>query len=429
MKIAIFLFLLLVPMATAIDCTLTAHPEMCEEIMQSDLTDEEKNYLVADIMSDTKHYPDHSLVRDWNLQSTVIPDNMQNQGVIRNAWIKIGAIMPSVLYDEKLHIDTGGEIITGEGYDVVLPRGTTSGDCRTDRRVYRNNTEKSLSINNQEVQSRFRHDTPHMTPIEIQASYDILVTTEIQHYTMQVRCQYCSPECLWNRTEYKNDRLVVEDSVVAVIHNPFLEASFEVEDTYNGTINGNLVSEDFVNLELDVGESYLHKHNYVFSEILENGMLQVYAEYLPSHETKGVKGFEDKLLIPENDECNLRLYDFFERKVVPCFLEKIDLSFTVDTDSQMYMEGDTIIVTIEPSERLYSVEYAGVEYETDGRLELTAIYPYNRVSVSLEDRTSHALFHVAHAKSMKMFLLVGMFILFNYIIISLLQKWRIGAYA
>ncbi len=149
------LALLLLPLALAlnVDCNQIPNSDYCNDIQNSNLSEEEKSYLLADIMSNTKHYPDHALVQNWNrnIPTDVKPQNtpQQNRGYIRNAWMKMLTVMPSILLNDNLYINTQGEIITAFNHQVQIPQHTEAGDCRTERSLQSNTGTLRLYVSNQ----------------------------------------------------------------------------------------------------------------------------------------------------------------------------------------------------------------------------------------------------------------------------------------
>ena len=62
-----FLFLLMLPIASALDCSsLSTHQDVCEYIRSSNATQEEQDYLISDIIDDLKNFPSHNFAGDWN---------------------------------------------------------------------------------------------------------------------------------------------------------------------------------------------------------------------------------------------------------------------------------------------------------------------------------------------------------------------------
>lgn len=155
--IGLIITVLGLPLSFALDCSKLANQELCEEIMNSGITTEEKDYLLADIMSDSKHYPDHEMVRSWNsrISTATAPNGIakQNNGYIKNAWVKLLAVMPSVLENNVLYIPKNGQILTGANHDVQIPSGTEAGDCRTERSLIENTANIMIYTNGRSVGS------------------------------------------------------------------------------------------------------------------------------------------------------------------------------------------------------------------------------------------------------------------------------------
>ena len=158
MRLAVFfLFLVLLPSLHALDCNSIANKQWCNDIQKSNISQIEKDYLLSDIISDSKHYPDHQLVRQWNskFSTTAAPVNTikKNSDYVKDSWVKILAVMPSVIFNDTLYISNSGEIQVGYNYNVYIPSYTDSGDCKTIRSIVQSTSSAQLYINNQYVGS------------------------------------------------------------------------------------------------------------------------------------------------------------------------------------------------------------------------------------------------------------------------------------
>src|SRR3989338_1145528 len=215
------LLLLAVAQAHALDCSLITNHQMCQEIQNADISEEEKAYLLADIMSLTKQYPDHQLVENWNtrIPLTTPPNEVQkkNSGSIRNAWVTLFAVIPSVQYDTALFIDTNGKILTGFNHAVQIPSGTAYGDCRTERRLIEDTGTLKVYVNNilqgSDHTTTYSANHPDNTPVNIKAEYTIQARTRIKHYKYVYEDHFGLRQrvCRHHNTEYKTDRLTITD--------------------------------------------------------------------------------------------------------------------------------------------------------------------------------------------------------------------------
>ena len=93
MRLAVFfLFLVLLPSLHALDCNSIANKQWCNDIQKSNISQIEKDYLLSDIISDSKHYPDHQLVKQWNskISTTSAPNGVvkKNSDYVKDSWVK-----------------------------------------------------------------------------------------------------------------------------------------------------------------------------------------------------------------------------------------------------------------------------------------------------------------------------------------------------
>ena len=439
-KILFFFFVLFLSSVAALDCSAIANQQWCEDIQNSSLSEAEKEYLLSDIISNSKHYPDHQLVKQWNqkVSTTTPPEGItkKNSEYIKNAWVKILAVMPSVLFNGTLYLSNNGEALLGYNHDVQIPSGTAAGDCQTKRDIIRNVGTAQFFINNHYQGSGhsvpYAASWPHNADITLKAVYTAEVTAKVKHYTWQKdyygkngRKRY-KWVCDYERTEYQRDTLTISDTLRAKIHNPQPMASFTVKDQYLDTVKGEFISKDAVNAELTFFDSYYKEHNYVFSEVVSLKPVQVLtikAEKQLSQEHRNLAYSGSEITVPIGEGCQIAVYDFFAKKVLPCDLAYESPEFTVTTDQKVYGPNDTITVIIEPSGKEYLVAYAGKEYQTTGALPLQAVYPYNTIEVRYKDRVVPKLIHVKNDKPLHTAFSLVIFGLGNYVLVGFIRKY------
>ncbi len=439
MRLAIFfLFLVLLPSLHALDCNSIANKQWCNDIQKSNISQVEKDYLLSDIISDSKHYPDHQLVKQWNSKVSTIatPESVtkKSSDYVKNSWVKVLAVMPSVLFNDTLYISNSGEILTGFNYEVYIPSYTESGDCKTVRSIIQSTSTAQLFINNQYVGTG--HNVNYFTSLAnnadatIKAVYTAQVQAKIKHYTKQKEYYWKNGVkkyrwvCDYDYTEYKTDTVTSQDILKAKIHNPQPTASFTVQDKYLDSIKGKFISKDVVNAELTFFDSYYKEHNYVFSEVISPfNILTIKAEKQPSTEQKNLAYAGTEITVPKIDGCTIVVYDFFSKKVLPCNVNYENPEFTITTDKTVYSENETIALKIEPVGKEYSVTYAGKEYKTSGELQLTAIYPYSKIEVQYKDRIIPQIIHIKNEKPLNMAFALVIFGLGNYTLVGFIRKY------
>ena len=439
MRAAIFfLFLVLLPSLHALDCNSIANKEWCNDIQKSNISQAEKDYLLSDIISDSKHYPDHQLVKQWNskVSTTTAPNGVtkKNSEYVKDSWGKILAVMPSVLFNDTLYISNTGEILLGYNHDVYVPSYTDFGDCKTTRSLIKNTGTSQLYINNKYVGSghsvSYFTSLPHNSDVTLKAVYTAEVQLKIKHYAKQKDYYWKNGVkkyrwvCDYDDTEYKTDKFVVQDILKAKIHNPQPSASFIVKDKYLDSIKGEFISKDAVNTELTFFDSYYKEHNYVFSEAISpSKTLTIKAEKQQSNEQKNVAYSGGVITVPKIDGCMITVYDFFSKKILPCNVNYESPDFIVSTDKIVYAENDAINVNIEPAGKKYLVTYAGKEHKTTGNLQLTAEYPYSKIEVQYKDRIIPYIIHIKNEKPLNIAFALVIFGLGNYTLVGLIRKY------
>ena len=420
----------------AVDCSSISNQEMCNEIQNANISDEEKSYLLADIMSLTKNYPDYQLVEDWNsrISLTNAPNDVQkkNSGYIRNACVKIYAVMPSVKYDDTLFIDTNGKVLTGFNHDVQISSDRASGDCRTERRLIEDTGTVRVYVNN--LLQGSEHTTPYSaqyldnTPVNIKAEYTIQVRARIKHYRYVYEDNFGFRQrvCRYQNTENKIDRLTITDEIQATIHNPELSASFTVTDKYDNTTKGKfLVNENAVNTELLFEDSFFKQHDYVFSEITTLPLLNILvvkAERFSSTEEQNLAYRENSVTLKNTNGCTIKISSFFKKNILPCDLSFERPDFTVSTDKTVYKKGEPVQVIIEPAGE-YTVEYADQHYTINGNVEIIAEFPSNKITVQRGDRVIETYIHVQNEEPLAAGFSIGVFGMLNYALIGLVKRY------
>lgn len=439
MRLAIFfLFLILLPSLYALDCNNIANKQWCNDIQKSNISQAEKDYLLSDIISDSKHYPDHQLVKQWNskVSTTTAPNGVtkKNSEYVKDSWVKILAVMPSVLFNDTLYISNNGEILVGYNHNAYVPTYKDSGDCKTVRSLIKNTGTSQLYINNQYIGSghsvNYVTSLPHNADAVIKAVYTSEVQLRIKHYTKQKEYYWKNGVkkyrwvCEYDYTEYKTDKVVVQDILKAKVHNHQPTASFTVKDKYLDSVKGEFISKDAVNTELTFFDSYYKEHNYVFSEVVSPfNTLTIKAEKQQSAEQKNLAYSGSVITVPKIDGCAIAVSDFFSKKVLPCNVNYENQEFTVSTDQKVYAENENINIDIKPQGKEYLITYAGKEYKTTGELQLTAEYPYSKIEVQYKERIIPHIIHIKNEKPLNAAFALVIFGLGNYTLVGFIRKY------
>ena len=124
LDLALFL-MVLIPFSYAFDCNQIENKEICLEIQNSDLSQEEKDSLISNLNYDGKFIPDHDYVysRNSNIAVSNTPNNVQNYNkqFVKEAWLSLFSVMPSVLYQGSLYVLDTAKVQSGYNYRIQIP--------------------------------------------------------------------------------------------------------------------------------------------------------------------------------------------------------------------------------------------------------------------------------------------------------------------
>jgi len=439
MKSYFFLFLIIffLPLVNALDCNDTSNAKICQEIQDSKLTADEKTYLLEDIISEDKLSPDLLLIKDWNskLKTDVKPyeTKTQNNGYIKDAWVEILAITPSVLVNNQLMIDTQGEVKIGYDYNVEIPSSTASGDCKTERSIDKNTATATTYLNNDKLGEGhtilFSTNTDH---VQFITDYVISLITKIKHYQWEKVYYYkygkkkYSWSCTYASTEYKTDSVTVSRKKTVNVYKPTLTANFQLKGNYWETKKADFTFSDAVITELRFKDSSYAKYNYVFSEtelLQPVNVLQLKADKKTIEKQQNLIYSHNDITIADTEGCQIIQYSFFHRLGIPCNLNQNSFTFTIKTDKTAYNDGEKINLEITPQGQDYVVEYGNNSSSSKGTTSLIATYPLNRIVVKSQGKEVQKLIHVKNEEPLSFLFSLSMFGLLNYTFVGFIKRF------
>lgn len=442
MKAIFFLFFILFMSvsALAIDCNTLSNKAICNEISNSNISNKEKDYLISGVIAETANFPSYDFVRQWNLKiNTSNPtENVTkyNQGYIKNAWVDLLAVMPSVLENNTLYCTNKGEVLSAFNHDVVIPNNLIGSDCRTNYNLVENKGVLNVYANNNYQGSGKLVNFTTNQDTEFKSEYDISVKTDIQHYQWKQYCcqrnrrgqctRWCQ-SCDYVYTEHKVDELKLTDTLNAKYYNPKTTANFSVIDKYSDTTKGILSGSNFTSLHLYFSNSYIEEFDYFYSIIWNaNNVLTVKADKNKVVENNNLffEGNETyKIIVKDVTNCKLEVYNHFENKTIPCNLNFEELNISINTNKLSYKPNETINIIITPSNRLFNLTYANQTFTAKNSLNLTAVYPYNKLAIIYNGRSYEKIIHVENEGSIILLFSLSIFGGINYTFIGLLKKY------
>ena len=139
------------------NCSLTSNQEQCINITNSQINESQKDQLLSGLLYNSTNYPDNEFIFNYNtnikLNSSVI--NVTNSTYIKNAYLVLVTVMPSILENNTLYIPSTSFVLSDYSYEIYLPENyqssgysnTLNGDCKTIYLLVENTSIFNVLIN------------------------------------------------------------------------------------------------------------------------------------------------------------------------------------------------------------------------------------------------------------------------------------------
>jgi len=291
--------------------------------------------LIADLLYTDNRFPNHNFIRDYNSNIALIPTQTHNKGNIRNAWLEVHYIYPSIIFENKLYA-TIFQIRGGFDYNYVVPSTYTNNNrrvgsvCRIDYNLDSRSSSLDVFANGNRLSGNFnsQYSISQTTNFEIRANFQVRIRERYSTWRRYC-CSYSEGRCVsycWScrsdYTSYSTDSLTLSESFQVHPYQKPIDPEFVFLYEYGNTYLGNLSDFDG-NLKLDIGNSQYLQNSYVFfTRFIENtNFLQMYAQPNTLVTSKGLFLSEGLIVSSSKDYCGLTYFDLFKQYSKGCEYE------------------------------------------------------------------------------------------------------------
>jgi len=433
------------PLVLAIDCNSIsqANYNTCMEIMNSNLTDTEKSLIISNLDYSKKFYPEHSFIYDknTNLQISSAPDGVQyyNGIFIKNAWMSIFTVMPSIIYNNSLYVPSQTKVLTGFNYQIQTPSNyyspgypsTSRGDCQRIYTQTKNSAENKVYANNNYQGSGKLVNINVNQDSQIKANYIINVAYSIDHYYWQRYCSkykngYCkkySYRCKYNYNEIKTDTASINDYLNVKLYTNSLFGDVKTISSYSGSTK---IETNYSNsIELSFQNSYFNKYEFVYDVNYSKAPYYVYtlkAEDYKQEQISNILKDENALIVNNINNCTIKTWDFFSTTQKSCFLDYKPINFSVDTERFNYKVNETIKVYVYPQNISVNLTYGNQSKQVIGNSTFIAEPLKNKVQATYESFEAEKIIFVQDTDRFGIIWNFSLFGLLNYVVYSVLRK-------
>jgi hypothetical protein len=407
--------LLLLPLTLALNCNDLEGGDfhICKSIQDSDLTKEEKDLLILDIFNPDETFPSHDFIYYWNTALDIqnSPDNKYtSQDTIKNAWLSIISLMPSVIENDVLYSPDKGKLLTEYNYKVELPTKKASGDCKTKYYLEDQKEKLNIYLNGKLIShnklASFIHNS--YSDLKFKAKLTIEVKYKIKHYRKKRYCaDYEDGECVeyrtrckYKSTEYETDKLILTDTLNAKPHSPELDYSFKITEKYKGITQGVLEASNFTNLILSFRDSSYENSKYIYSLHYDVPyyVLTLKVKELEQDKINNLNIYKENnkfiFTVKNPAECKIQLFSHFNSIVKPCDLSYAPIDFEIKTDKLNHYENDTIKIEIFPKNQEIGLTYNNQTIKAKNNAEFKAVLYENKITARLNDKELNKIINV-----------------------------------
>ena len=308
----------------------------------------------------------HDFAWNWNTQIAFnqAPDSVTptNNGIIRNAWLKIVGIKKSVFdtNQQKWFTQPNGSILAAKNYGIELPSGTLPGECRTDYAYSITNNQFQVLANEQPIGTGniadYSLSLPSGADLNFTADWQLQARLQTDHFEMRQHWYFNGKDwvyywqCDHVNTTYDDYHLHLQDSVPTTIITQNLVVQTRL-DTKNGELLVEIEPNEPLNqftLNQENQRFSLSNYRYDLNQALAPyGAL--YAIRIPEKKTQSSFIILDqnqnqfKLATNSSQDCTIKIATDFEETETPCnvvLLKSVHIELTTDQNS--FDENQTI---------------------------------------------------------------------------------------
>ena len=428
-------------LALSCDAISTQNKQICQNILNSEVSLIEKEALITNLEYANPYSPDHTYIflRNSNIQFQNPPDNIRTSDsiFIKNAWVSIFGVMPSVIYNKTLLCPSKTKVLTGFNYQISLPSeyhssgypSTSAGDCRRTYTLVGNSAENRIFVNGVYQGSGSLVDVQIPFSTTINAHYRITSQARVEHYEWDKYCcrtrrgkciQYCY-NCKFSNSEVQTDNLLLHDTLPVKLYSNTLTGTMQVTDKYESTTR---FQTNFSNaIEILFNNSAYNFYDYTYTVNYSKlpyyfATLQAtgYRQEKLSNVLKEGNGF----VVKNIQGCKIHAFDFFTILDTNCDLAYDESPFSLKTDLFYYKIGDSINVSLIPLAN-YNVSY-GNQTSVGSNVTFNAESGTNKIHADLNGISQEHFIFVYDQSKISLVIKIILFFLLIYIFYKVMKK-------
>jgi hypothetical protein len=282
--------------------------------------------LIPDLIYTSTLFPNHAMINNYNSNIPVQTTETYNRGNIRNAWLEIPYVYPSVVYNNVLYANTF-QIRGAYGYESNIPSTYYDNNkrngriCKIEYSLYNHFGNLNVYYNGNRVSGNFNtiYTISRSSNFEVRADFQVTIRERYYEwyryccYRVDGRCWYYCWDCYYEYDRYTTDDLTLSKTITVNPYSTPTYPSFTFLYEHLDTYWGNL-TEYNGNLQLKIEDFYYSKNKYLyFARFIEPfNFIQMHVIDNNVTNNYGIYSYDDLLITPTKQNCNLEFQDFFK---------------------------------------------------------------------------------------------------------------------
>jgi hypothetical protein len=399
--------------------------------------------IIINLPYENSELPMHDYVRMWNEKIIFAnaPENVKtiNSTFIKNAWLKIVSINPSVILNNTLVVPKNAKVLTGYNHNTILPDDYYSSqypdndntDCKRIYRLNSDNTILNYYVNNQ-LQSQnvvLKEDS------DIRAELSIIASVNIDHYKWK---RYCSRRdkngncvlysyrCTYSSSEIQTDTINADDSINVKYYNQTPIAEIRIVNNISNELKAVANVSDFGLFDFGNSKYKFTKYSYSFVYSYKPYYLLTIKATETNQETiDNTTKSGDYIYINNPTGCRISSRDLFTLSEYACNLSFQNYNIGLQTDKLIYKDGENVEVKITPDDKQVSVSYANQTLLSKQSAEFIATSGQNMIIASIGELTAQRFIFVHNETALNYAIKIIAFVLtISFAVMVVRKTWK-----
>ena len=334
MKRLIFLFflLILVSSSNAFDCSLI-EDENCDYLNEID------ENLIANLIYTNTSYPGHNFIKEYNdaigVEDPPEDTEIHNTDHIKNAWLEILSISPSIKYNNSYIVPPQIEARAEYDYELDIPENYYNSNKRDGAickiNYYLQSQSQSIIwyVNSQSLGNEKTFFSSIYNYDSLKAKVNIQTSIKKKTYNWDKYCcrrvdghcvRYCY-DCDYTGTSYLNDNLEIIDEVSIIEYQNPQVSNFTFITEYLGTHKGILENNNLTNTFLDFSGANLTQNNLIFNANFSHKpyyFLELEANPTDQTIPQNLRYSNNTIYVGEPESCSIQTTNLFQTTTTEC---------------------------------------------------------------------------------------------------------------